>query len=114
MLKWIADRAVKTRPIASVCTGSSLLGRAGLLDGWEATTHWQAFDFLRESAPTVKIREDVRLTTTEPIFTSAGISSGKDLALRIVSYFLGIGVWRATANHKEYPYPLSDQGTVTR
>ena len=92
ILGWIADRAAKARLTASVCTGSSLLGRAGLLNGREATTHWQAFDFLRESAPTVKIREDVRFTTAEPIFTSAGISSGIDLALRIVSYFLGIEV----------------------
>ena len=106
--------AAKARLTASVCTGSSLLGRAGLLNGREATTHWQAFDFLRESAPTVKIREDVRFTTAEPIFTSAGISSGIDLALRIVSYFLGIEVGKATAKHMEYPYPESDQRIITR
>jgi transcriptional regulator GlxA family with amidase domain len=114
ILGWIADRATKARLTASVCTGSSLLGRAGLLNGREATTHWQAFDFLRTSAPEVKIREDVRFTTVEPIFTSAGISSGIDLALRIVSYFLGIEVGKATAKHMEYPYPESDQRIITR
>ncbi|HEY7081382.1 MAG TPA: DJ-1/PfpI family protein [Nitrososphaeraceae archaeon] len=114
IIEWIADRAYKTRLTASVCTGSSLLGRAGLLNGREATTHWQAFDFLRESAPAVKIREDVRFTTAPPIFTSAGISSGIDLALKIVSYFLGIEIGKATAKHMEYPYPESDLRIVTR
>jgi transcriptional regulator GlxA family with amidase domain len=112
VLRWIADRAVKARLTASVCTGSSLLGKAGLLDGREATTHWRAFDFLRESAPMVKIRENVRFTTTEPIYTSAGISSGIDLALRIVSHFFGTEVGKATARHMEYPYPQSDQRAV--
>jgi transcriptional regulator GlxA family with amidase domain len=74
LLKWIANRASKTRLTASVCTGSSLLGKSGLLDGREATTHWFAFDFLRQSAPKANIREDVRFTLDAPIFTSAGIS----------------------------------------
>lgn len=113
IIEWIAGRASKARLTASVCTGSSLLGRAGLLNGREATTHWQAFDFLRESAPAVKVREDVRFTTAPPIFTSAGISSGIDLALKIVSYFLGIEIGKATAKHMEYPYPDSDRRIVT-
>jgi transcriptional regulator GlxA family with amidase domain len=46
---------------------------------------------------------------TEPIFTSAGISAGIDLALRIVSHFFGIEVGQATARQMEYPYPNSDQ-----
>ena len=92
LLKWIAAHAAKTRLTASVCPGSSLLGKAGLLDGHEATTHWRAFDFLRESAPKAKMREDVRFTLVEPIFTSAGFSAGIDLALRIVNHFFGIEI----------------------
>jgi transcriptional regulator GlxA family with amidase domain len=75
------------------------------LDGIEATTHWRAFDFLRESAPLAILRRDVRFTLKEPIFTSAGVSAGIDLALRIVSYFFGSKIGRATASHMEYPYP---------
>jgi transcriptional regulator GlxA family with amidase domain len=105
LLKWIANRASKTRLTASVCTGSSLLGKAGLLNGREATTHWRAFDFLRQAAPNAHIREDVRFTLVDPIFTSAGISAGIDMALRIVSHFFGTKIGQATARQMEYPYP---------
>lgn len=109
LLKWIAVRAAKTRLTASVCTGSSLLGKAGLLNAREATTHWRAFDFLREAAPMAHIREDVRFTLVEPIFTSAGVSAGIDLALRIVNHFFGIEIAQATASQMEYPYPQGDR-----
>jgi len=92
-----------------VCTGSSLLGRAGLLDKREATTHWRTFDFLRDAAPTAIIREDVLFTLDEPIFTSAGVSAGIDLALRIVSHFFETKIGQATARQMEYPYPQNDQ-----
>jgi transcriptional regulator GlxA family with amidase domain len=105
LLKWIANRASKTRLTASVCTGSSLLGRSGLLNGREATTHWRAFDFLRQAAPNANIREDVRFTLDDPIFTSAGISAGIDMALRIVSHFFGTKIGQVTARQMEYPYP---------
>ncbi|MGI9012265.1 MAG: DJ-1/PfpI family protein [Nitrososphaeraceae archaeon] len=109
LLNWIGNQFTNDRLIASVCTGSSLLGKAGLLDGRGATTHWRAFDFLQESAPKTRILKDVRFTLTEPIFTSAGISAGIDLALRIVSHFFGTEVGQATARHMEYPYPDSDR-----
>jgi transcriptional regulator GlxA family with amidase domain len=110
LLKWIAARAAsKTKLTASVCTGSSLLGKAGLLDGREATTHWRAFDFLREAAPKAKIRKDLLFTMVEPIFTSAGVSAGIDLALRIVSHFFGEEIGQATARQMQYPYPQNDR-----
>ena len=109
LVRWIADRSVQSKITASVCTGSSLLGKAGLLDGRESTTHLQAFDFLRQVAPYTKIRKDVLFTLTEPIFTSAGVSAGIDLSLRIVSHFFGTEVGIATARHMEYPYPQNDK-----
>ena len=112
LLNWISNQfntITNDKLIASVCTGSSILGKAGLLDGRDATTHWRAFDFLRESAPKARILENVRFTLTEPIFTSAGVSAGIDLALRIVSHFFGTEIGQTTARQMEYPYPTSDQ-----
>ncbi|HSF00516.1 MAG TPA: DJ-1/PfpI family protein, partial [Nitrososphaeraceae archaeon] len=109
LLSWIGNQFTNYRLIASVCTGSSLLGKAGLLDGRDATTHWRAFDFLQESAPKARVLKNVRFTLTEPIFTSAGVSAGIDLALRIVSHYFGTEVGKATARYMEYPYPNSDQ-----
>jgi transcriptional regulator GlxA family with amidase domain len=112
LLNWIANQFpnnTNDRLIASVCTGSSILGKAGLLDGRDATTHSRAFDFLQESAPKAKIRKNVRFTLTTPIFTSAGVSAGIDLALRIVTHFFGIEIGKETAHHMEYPYPISNQ-----
>lgn len=109
LVNWISNQFTNDRLIASVCTGSSLLGKAGLLDGRDATTHWRAFDFLQESAPKARILKNVRFTLIEPIFTSAGVSAGIDLALRIVSHFFGTEIGQATARYMEYPYPNSDQ-----
>ena len=109
LVNWIGNQFTNDRLIASVCTGSSLLGKAGLLDGRDATTHWRAFDFLQESAPKARILKNVRFTLIEPIFTSAGVSAGIDLALRIVSHFFGTNIGQATARYMEYPYPNSDQ-----
>jgi transcriptional regulator GlxA family with amidase domain len=109
LVNWIENRSSQTKITASICTGSSLLGKAGLLDGRESTTHLQAFDFLRQSAPNTKIRKDVLFTLAEPVFTSAGVSAGIDLSLHIVSHFFGIEVGRATARHMEYPYPQENK-----
>ena len=110
LLNWISSIAAsKTKLTASVCTGSSLLGKAGLLDGREATTHWRAFDLLQEAAPRAKIRKDVLFTMVEPIFTSAGVSAGIDLSLRIVNHFFGEKIAKTTARIMEYPYPQNDR-----
>jgi transcriptional regulator GlxA family with amidase domain len=109
LLKWIANKSARTRLTVSVCTGSSLLGKAGLLDGHEATTHWRTFDFLKQAAPNAYIREDLRFTKDSSIFTSAGISAGIDMALHIVSHFFGTKIGEATARQMEYPYPQSNQ-----
>lgn len=105
IIKWISNQASKSMLTASVCTGSSLLGKAGLLDNRNATTHWRSFDFLRESAPKAHILKDIRFTLDEPIFTSAGVAAGIDLSLYIVSHLLGIEIGYSTSRYMVYPYP---------
>jgi transcriptional regulator GlxA family with amidase domain len=114
LLNWIADKSSRTRLTGSVCTGSSLLGKAGLLDGHEATTHWRTFDFLRQAALNAYIREDLRFTMDEHTFISAGISAGIDMALHIVSHFFGTKIGKATALQMEYPYPQNNQSSSRR
>lgn len=105
LIKKILEMSHKSAFTASVCTGSSLLGKTGLLDGQVATTHWRAFDFLIKSAPKAKIEKNVLYTINQKIFTSAGVAAGISLALYLVSYFYGLDVGKTTAKFMEFPYP---------
>jgi transcriptional regulator GlxA family with amidase domain len=104
VIDWIHRKAPKTELVASVCTGSLLLAKAGLLAGLPATTHYQCFDLLREIEPTATVREDVRFTDTDRVLTAAGISAGIDLSLHIVARLQGVAVAQQTADYMEYPW----------
>jgi len=112
LIDWIRQRAKKVETLTSVCTGSLLLGQAGLLDGRRATTHFSAFGLLRERFPKVTIVEDEHVVEEGNILTSAGISAGIDLALRVVARYCGEPVGRNTARYMEYPYPESNARRV--
>ena len=103
--KNISNLSQKSLLTASVCTGSSLIGKAGLLEGKMATTHWRTFGFLGSAAPNAKIKRNVLFTVDQKICTSAGVTSGIALALHLVSYFFGLDVGMATAKFMEFPYP---------
>jgi transcriptional regulator GlxA family with amidase domain len=105
LLAWIAERGKHAATLTSVCTGAMLLGQAGLLDGRKATTHRQALDWMRTAFPSVSVQETEQVVEDGPILTSAGISAGIDLALRVVTRYCGEAVARATAKHMEYPFP---------
>jgi transcriptional regulator GlxA family with amidase domain len=112
LLDWIVRRAREVETLASVCTGALLLGKAGLLDGRRATTHWKALGLLRESFPAVTVVEDEHVVQDGDVLTSAGISAGIDLALRVVARHHGEAIARATARHMEYPYPDDNRRRV--
>jgi transcriptional regulator GlxA family with amidase domain len=105
MLDWLRIRASEVETLTSVCTGSMLLGFAGLLDGCHATTHWRSLDWMRESFPAVKVEYDKHVVEDGRILTSAGISAGIDMAFKVVARYYGEAIARATARHMEYPYP---------
>jgi transcriptional regulator GlxA family with amidase domain len=108
MLDWLRIRAMEVETLTSVCTGSMLLGFAGLLDGRHATTHWRSLDWMRESFPAVTVENDKHVVEDGSMFTSAGISAGIDMALKVVARYCGEKIARATAKHMEYPYPDSN------
>ena len=104
LIAWIAERGQQVETLASVCTGAMLLGRAGLLQGRHATTHWKSLDWMRESFPNVAVEDKLRFVEDGHVITSAGISAGIDMALRLVARYFGEDIARATAQHMEYPY----------
>lgn len=108
MLDWLRARAAEVETLTSVCTGSMLLGFAGLLDGLHATTHWRSLDWMRESFPSVTVEYSKHVVEDGRVLTSAGISAGIDMALKVVARYFGEDIARATARYMEYPYPDSN------
>src|SRR5262249_37922702 len=102
VLKWIAERAREIETLTSVCTGAMLLGQIGLLDGRRATTHWRSLEWMRQSFPSVTVEDKLHVVEDGQVLTSAGISAGIDMALRVVARYCGEAVGRATARHMEY------------
>ena len=101
ILDWIKRVAADGSRVSSVCTGSLLLAKAGLLGGKCATTHWGALDTLASIDPTITVRREQRFVD-DGIITSAGISSGIDMAFYVVETLLGIDVAKDTAHYMEY------------
>jgi transcriptional regulator GlxA family with amidase domain len=112
LLTWITERAKEVDTLTSVCTGAMLLGRAGLLDGRRATTHWRSLDWMRQSFPAVTVEDKLHVVEDGQVLTSAGISAGIDMALRVVARYFGDTVGRATARHMEYPFPDDNRRRV--
>jgi len=92
LLAWIRARAADVRRVGSVCAGAFVLAAAGLLDGRQATTHWQLADLLAQRYPHISVDGDRIYTQDGNIWTSAGVSAGVDLALAMVEEDHGHGL----------------------
>jgi transcriptional regulator GlxA family with amidase domain len=91
-------RAVKTtRRVASMCTGAFFLAEAGVLDDRRATTHWAHARALQTSYPRINVEEDRIFIVDGPVWTSAGMTAGTDLAISMVERDLGVKVARTIA-----------------
>lgn len=83
-LDWLAGMSKRVRRIGSVCTGAFLLAAAGIPDGRRAVTHWDWCGRLARQFPRVRVEEDPIFIQDGHVYTSAGVTSGLDLALALV------------------------------
>ncbi|MBK3801884.1 DJ-1/PfpI family protein [Azospirillum brasilense] len=109
VLTFLAERAASTRYLSGICTGSLVLGAAGLLEGKRAGTHWASRDFLSSFAAT-PVAERVVVDGT--LFTGGGVTAGIDVALRIVGELFGVDAAKRVQLSIEYdPQPPFDAGS---
>jgi transcriptional regulator GlxA family with amidase domain len=114
VLNWVTGAHGTTQFTTSVCTGSLVLAAAGLLDGLTATTHWSAYEILRKRGATPV---DARVVEhlDQRIITAAGVSSGIDMALRLVEILFDRTASEAAQLMIEYdPRPPYDSGSVAK
>ena len=114
LLEWISAVHPTTTFTTSVCTGSLLLGAAGLLNGLTATTHWGAYEALR-NVGAIPTGQRVVEHLDERIITAAGVSSGIDMALRLSELLVDATAAMAMQVMIEYdPQPPFDAGSVDK
>jgi transcriptional regulator GlxA family with amidase domain len=99
LVDWVRERATQARRVASVCTGAFLLAAAGVLDGRRAATHWMYCAKLAQRFPAVRVEPDPIFVCDGPVWTSAGVTAGIDLALALVEEDLGRSVALAVARY---------------
>lgn len=99
LVGWIRRQAAQARRVASVCTGAFLLAEAGILDGLRVTTHWGTCDRLQARYPSLRVDPEPIFVREGRIWTSAGVTSGMDLALALVEEDLGRDIALAVARH---------------
>ncbi len=103
VLNWIDQASSTCENILSVCSGSLVLGKLGLLKGLTATTHHEIFPELEALAPDATIVRDQRFTDNGKILTSAGVAAGIDMSLYMVGRLFGKDQAETTARYIEYP-----------
>jgi transcriptional regulator GlxA family with amidase domain len=112
LVDWIRAAHATSTWTTSVCTGALLLGAAGVLDGLRATTHWAYMDDLGGYGAEATSERVVR---QGKVITSAGVSSGIDMALSLAAEIAGADVAQAIQLRIEYdPMPPFDSGSVAK
>ncbi len=102
LMEWLAKITQQTRLNTSVCTGSFLLAKVGVLEGHSATTHWASLDRFAQTFPQVQVQREVRWVDEGTVITSAGISAGIDMSLHVIEHLLGREHAEQTAKQMEY------------
>ncbi|MDX3665485.1 GlxA family transcriptional regulator [Streptomyces europaeiscabiei] len=99
VIAWLREHGPRAERLVSVCTGAILLAEAGLLDGRRATTHWAYCDTLARHHPAIEVDPDPIFVRDGQVATSAGVTSGIDLALALVEEDIGREVALSIARH---------------
>lgn len=110
IMGWVTDRASRAKNITSVCTGSMILAKAGLLEGKKATSHWATFPILADYGA---IPTDERVVQDGNILTGAGVSAGLDFAIALVEQLRGRKYAETLVLQAEYdPEPPIKAGSL--
>ena len=102
LLSWLRERASEVEILMSVCSGSGILAKAGLLDGRPATTNKQSYDTIIAQGPKVDWVREARWVDDGDIVTSSGVSAGMDMALAVIERLYGADTADMLANMTEY------------
>jgi putative intracellular protease/amidase len=112
ILEWVREAHAHSRYSTSVCTGSLILGAAGLLKDSNATTHWAAKTFLEQTGATYT---EERVVVAGRIVTAAGVSAGIDMALYVTAELVGPDLAKLAQLSIEYdPDPPFDAGSPAK
>ncbi len=103
-LSWLRKVQSDAELMLSVCTGSALLAKTGLLDGLQATTNKAAFDWVASQGQNVKWVKQARWVEDGGYFTSSGVSAGMDMSLAVLSHLLGKETAEQVAISAEYDW----------
>lgn len=95
--QWLQSQSKRADRIGSICSGALILAAAGLLDDKKATTHWSDLRALKGDYPQIKVEQDALYTVDGNIWTSAGVTTGIDMALAMVARDLGNAIMRDVA-----------------
>lgn len=102
VLQWLKEQYTHSQITMSVCSGTRLLGKIGLLDNLKITTHHEVIADMRMIVPSAMIEENVKFVDNGKILTSAGISAGIELSLYVVAKLFGKEVANKAAAYMEY------------
>ena len=104
LLDWLQQRAQQAELVTSVCTGSALLAKAGVLDGMRATTNKLAFAWAASQSSKVQWQQQARWVEDRKFFTSSGVSSGIDMSLAVIAKLVSHQAAEQAANFAEYDW----------
>ena len=99
LVAWVKHQGVRSRRVASVCTGAFLLAASGWLDGRRVATHWTRCEQLAKQHPQLQVEPNPIFIKDGSVWTSAGVTAGIDLALALVEEDLGRAMALEVARH---------------